>query len=100
MADKSDINRWLLDAEDANPGDVEAQITWLREKRALYSAQIQDGDWEINSTANEGSSMTSRRGVSAKDNHDAIVAALRQLGATDIGGNGSLLQAQFGGILN
>lgn len=100
MADKADINRWVLDAEDANPDDVEAQIVWLREKRAIYSAEIQSGDWEVNSTSLEGSSVNGRRGVTARENHDAIVGALRQLGATDLGRQGTMLQAQFGGILN
>jgi hypothetical protein len=100
MAQTADIDRWLLDAEDAEPGDVEAQITWLRTKRAEYSAEIQAGDWEVQSTTAEGGSASSRRGVSAKENHDAIVGALRKLGATDIGSQGSLLQVQFGNILS
>lgn len=99
MAHTADINRWLLDAEDEHPGDVEDQIAWLKTKRAEYSAEIQSGDWEVQSTTAEGGSASSRRGISARENHDAIVGALRKLGATDIGSRGSLLQVQFGNIL-
>lgn len=99
MADRADINRWLLDAEDAAPGDTEAQITWLKVKRAEYSGRIQAGDWEVTATAHEGGSHAARRGVSDRENHDAIVGALARLGATDLGGGGGLLQVQFGNIL-
>lgn len=99
MADSSHRNRWLLNAEDACGVDqTAAQITWLRAKRAEYAALVDSGDWETQSASGEAGSSSSRRGVSDQANHDAIMAALRYLGATDIGGGG-ILTPQFSGIL-
>lgn len=96
MADLSHRNRWLLNAEDACGVDqTAAQIAWLREKRREYAALVDAGDWETQNASSEAGSSSSRRGVSDKDNHDAIVAAIRHLGGTDIGSQGSLLQVQF-----
>lgn len=95
MADRSLINLWLLDAADQR-GEVEAdQIAWLREQRQIYSEAVRAGDHEILSSQGDGGSSSSKRGVSDKDNHDAIVGALRYLGATDLGSTGTLLQVQF-----
>lgn len=99
MADQSHRARWLLNAEDAVGSSTSAQIVWLRAKRAEYAALVDSGDWETNNVTGEGGSSTSRRGVSDQDNHDAIVAALRYLGNTDLGSTGSLLHGNFGGIL-
>jgi hypothetical protein len=98
MADRADRNRWLLDAEEAVGTTVAHRVAWLKTQRATYSERIREGDWEIQSTTSEGGSSTARRGVSDKANHDAIVAALRYLGDTDLGSEGALLQVQFGGI--
>lgn len=98
MADRSLINLWLLDAADQAPDEVEAQVAWLREQRKLYSAAVRAGDHEILSSSGDGGSSSSKRGVSDQANHDAIVGALRHLGATDLGSTGTLLQVQFGGI--
>lgn len=98
MAQNSHRNRWLLNAADACPNDNEdneAQIAWLRSKRSEYAALVDAGDWETQSTTGEAGSSSSRRGVSDQENHDAIVDALRCLGATDIGASGALLQVQF-----
>jgi len=100
MADTSHRNRWLLNAEDACGVDqTAAQITWLRAKRAEYAALVDAGDWETHSASGEAGSSSSKRGVSDQSNHDAIMAALRYLGATDIGGGG-VLTPQFSGILS
>jgi hypothetical protein len=100
MADTSHRNRWLLNAEDACGVDqTAAQIIWLRAKRAEYAALVDAGDWETQSASGEAGSSSSRRGVSDQANHDAIMAALRYLGATDIGGGG-VLTPQFSGILS
>jgi hypothetical protein len=96
---RSDIHRWLLDAADNAGADEEDQIDWLREQRKEYSERIKAGDWEITQESGEGGSSAQRRHVSDRDNHDAILGALRALGATDVGGGGGILQVQFGGIL-
>lgn len=95
MADRSLRNKWLLDAEDAAPDDVDAQIEWLREQRKTYSVSISAGDWATESATGEAGSSSSKRGVSDRANHDAIVDAIRHLGGTELGGAGALLQPQF-----
>ena len=95
MAQNSNKNRWLLNAEDAAPDDIPGQIEWLRGKRREYAALVDAGDWETNSTSGEAGSSSSRRGVSDQENHDAIVDAIRALGGTEVGGKGSMLQVQF-----
>ena len=101
MADTSHRTRWLLNAEDACGVDqTAAQITWLRAKRAEYAALVDSGDWETQSASGEAGSSSSKRGVSDRDQHDAIVAALRHLGATDIGRRPGIIIPQFGGALN
>ena len=92
MADRADRNRWLLNAQDEKGADTAAQILWLREQRKAYAKMVNDGDWEAQEIAADGGSSKSRRGVSDKNNHDAIVDALRHLGDTDLGGTGALLQ--------
>ena len=102
MADRTLINFWLLEASDAHPGDTDKQIEWLRAERRKYSPAIKSGDWEVNATAQEGSSAQQKRGVSDRENHDAIVGALRMLGA-DIGPAGErpgILIPTFEGITN
>ncbi len=105
MADRSLINFWLLEARDAVDPTGESpdkQIAWLQTERRKYSAAIKSGDWEVNATAQEGSSAQQRRGVSDRENHDAIVGALRLLGA-DIGPAGErpgMLIPVFEGITN
>ncbi len=94
MADNRLKNLWLLDAEDAVGTDATAQITWLKAKRREYSPAIAAGDWETQSASGEAGSSSSKRGISDLDQHDAILAAIRYLGGSDIGG-GSLLQVQF-----
>lgn len=84
MADENLITKWLLDAEDEAGAVVADQIAWLREERKRYSQLMTDGDWAVTGTSDEGGSGTATRGISAKDNHDAIVGALRKLGATDL----------------
>lgn len=98
MADRSLINLWLLDAADQAGNEEAAQIAWLREQRQTYSTAVRAGDHEILSSQGDGGSSSSKRGVSDKENHDAIVGALRYLGATDLGSTGTLLQVQFGCI--
>lgn len=95
MADRADRNRWLLNAEDACPDDVDAQIAWLRGKRAKYAEAADAGDWETQHLTSDGGSSTSRRRKTDAENHDAIVDALRYLGATDLGSTGTLLQVNF-----
>jgi hypothetical protein len=97
MADRSLIDLWLLDAAEEDR-DEEAQIEWLKEQRRAYSERVRAGDHEVTSSSGEGGATSSRRGVSDKANHDAIVGALRELGSTDLGATGALLQVQFGGI--
>lgn len=92
MADRADRTRWLLNAQDECGDDTAAQILWLRAKRKEYAEMVNAGDWEAQEIAGDGGSSKSRRGVSDKNNHDAIVDALRHLGDTDLGGTGSLLQ--------
>lgn len=102
MADRSLINFWLLEASDAAGEDAAAQSEWLRTERRKYSPAIKSGDWEVNATTQEGSSAQQKRGVSDRDNHDAIVGALRMLGA-DIGPAGErpgILIPTFEGITN
>jgi hypothetical protein len=94
MADTRLRNKWLLDAEDAVGTDPDKQIEWLKAKRREYTTAIDAGDWETQSASGEAGSSTSRRGISDLTQHDAIVAALRFLGGSDLGG-GSLLQVQF-----
>ena len=84
MADRSLINLWLLDAADAVGSDADAQIAWLKEQRKPYAGSVKGGDWATEQTSGDGSSAASKRGVSDKANHDAIVSALRSLGA-DLG---------------
>lgn len=99
MADSRLRNKWLLDAEDAVGDDADAQIVWLKEKRREYTAAIDAGDWETQTASGEAGSSSSRRGVSDLENHDAVLAALRFLGATELGGSGALLNIQVGSIL-
>lgn len=94
MADNRLKNKWLLDAEDAVGTDATAQVTWLKAKRREYTSAIDAGDWETQSASGEAGSSSSRRGISDLDQHDAILAAIRHLGGSDIGGGG-LLQVQF-----
>lgn len=94
MADSRLRNKWLLDAADAVGADEDAQIAWLREKRRDYTTAIDAGDWSTTDVSSEAGMSKSTRGISDLDNHDAIVAAIRYLGGTDLGG-GSLLQVQF-----
>lgn len=99
MADRSLIDLWLLDAADAAPDDTDGQIAWLREQRTTYAAAVRAGDHEIVSSSGDGGASASKRHVSDQAHHDAIVGALRNLGATDLGAGGGLLQVQFGNIL-
>jgi hypothetical protein len=96
MASQSDRDRWLLDAADAcGEGQTDEQVEWLRQRRAEYSEAAREGDWEHTQMSSDGGAATSRRGISDRDNHDAIVAALRYLGATEIGSSGALLRPVF-----
>ena len=99
MADLTHRTRWLLNAEDAVGTDTDKQIAWLRDKRAEYAELVNAGDWATTDAAGEAGSSKSTRGVSDQVNHDAIVAALRFLGATDLGAQSAMLNPQFGGIL-
>lgn len=101
MADRSLINFWLLEAADA-AGDEAAQIAWLKIERRKYAAAVKEGDWEVTGTGQEGGSAQMKRGVPDRENHEAIVGALRLLGA-DIGPAGErpgVLIPAFEGILN
>lgn len=98
MADRADRDRWLLDAADKAGDSEDAQIAWLKLRRLEYSEAIRGGDWEVQSVTGEGGSSTSKRHKSDQENHDAIVDALRYLGATDLGSQGSMLHSQFGNI--
>jgi hypothetical protein len=100
MADQSDITRWLLDAEDIAPGDKPAQIVWLKAQRTTYAEAVKSGDWAIGSSSFEGASSSGTRGISDKANHDAIVGALKKLGATNLGGSGSLLSLRTHALLD
>lgn len=77
-ATSSDIKRWRLDAEDQSD-DLEEQIEWLKQQRIIYSDKVKAGDWEITADSTEGSSTQGKRGVSDRDNHDAIVGAIDQI---------------------
>ncbi len=82
MADlRSDITRWLLNAEDAAGDDKPAQIAWLRTQRIAYAAKAGDLDWEITNDSFEGASTAGRRGTSNRAEHDAIVGAIDKLKA-------------------
>ncbi len=80
-----------MDAEAHAGADKAAQIAWLK--------RIREGDWEVQSVTGEGGSSSSKRHVSDKDNHDAIVAALREMGETEYGARGTSLTFQFSNIL-
>lgn len=95
MAQNSNKNRWLLNAQDAVGDETDKQIEWLRAKRKEYASLVDAGDWETNSTTGEAGSSSSQRGVSDQENHDAIVDAIRSLGGTEVGSKGSLIQVQF-----
>lgn len=96
MAANSHRDRWLLNAEDAcGAGETDAQIAWLRAKRKDYAALVNDGDWEVRRLSADGGSSDSARGVSDADNHDAIVAAIRYLGGTEVGATGALVVPLF-----
>lgn len=102
MADRSLINLWLLEAADAHPDDTDKQIAWLRIERKKYAPAVKTGDWEISSTSQEGASAQQKRGVSDRQNHDAIVRALQRLGA-DLGGvseRPGIILPVFEGITN
>jgi hypothetical protein len=99
MADPRLRTKWLLDAEDAVGTDADAQIAWLREQRKNYTAAIDAGDWATESTTSDAGSSISKRSIHDLENHDAIVAAIRYLGGTDLGSSGSVLTPQFSGIL-
>ena len=100
MADTKLRDVWLLDAEDAVGTDADKQIEWLKGKRREYSPAIVAGDWETQSASGEAGSSSSKRGISDLDQHDAILAAIRYLGGTDIGGRPGILIPTFGGITN
>lgn len=100
MADNRLKNKWLLDAEDAVGTDATAQIEWLKAKRREYTDAIAAGDWETQSASGEAGSSSSRRGISDLAQHEAILAAIRYLGGTDIGGRPGILIPTFGGITN
>lgn len=74
-ATRSDIERWILNAEDEEE-DVADQIAWLRLKRKDYAPKVDAGDYEITSDSLEGANTQGRRGISDRDNHDAIVGAI------------------------
>lgn len=76
---RSDIQRWRRDAADAAPSGLSAQLAWLKTKRAEYSAKVQAGDWVVTAESTDGSSTQGARGVSDRDNHDAILAAIEQI---------------------
>ena len=78
-ANRDDIKRWLLNAEDAVGTDAAEQITWLREKRKAYAKKADNLDWEITQDSTDGASTVGRRGTSNRDEHDSIVAAISQL---------------------
>lgn len=73
---RSDIERWILNAEDEVEDDIPGQIAWLREKRKDYAVKVDGGDYEITSDSLEGANTQGRRGISDRDNHDAIVGAI------------------------
>ncbi len=95
MASTSHRDRWLLNAEDAVGSDTDAQIVWLREKRKEYAPLVDAGDFEVRRLSGDGGSSDSIRGVSDEVNHDAIVAAIRYLGGTEIGSTGAMLHPVF-----
>lgn len=100
MAHRNDRNRWLLNAEDACGVDqTAAQIIWLRAKRAEYAALVDSGDWATTDVGGEGGTSKSARNKSDEANHDAIIDALRYLGATDLGSTGSMMIPQFQPVL-
>lgn len=97
---RSLIDLWVMDAEAEAPDDTAAQIEWLQGQRAVYSEKVKAGDWAATNTSDPGGSASYERGVSDMDQHEAIVGALRRLGATEAGAEGALLHGKFGGILN
>ena len=85
-----------MNAEDAcGVGETAAKIAWLRKKRAYYAEFADSGDWEAQQISGDGGASISRRGISDKANHDAIVDAIRSLGGTELGATGALLQSTF-----
>lgn len=100
MADTRLRNKWLLDAEDAVGSDADKQIEWLKAKRREYTANIDAGDWETQSASGEAGSSSSRRGIADLEQHDAILAAIRFLGGSDLGGRPGVIIPAFGGITN
>lgn len=100
MADARDVERWLLNAEDAVGTSKAAQITWLREQRQTYAASADSGDWAMMSGSDAGGSASHARGISDKANHDAIVEALRTLGAIPPRTGGTVIRALFGNVQN
>lgn len=90
-----------MNAEDAcGVGQTAAQIAWLKAKRAEYAVLVDAGDWETQNASGEAGSSSSKRGVSDQVNHDAIVSALRHLGATEIGQRPGIIIPTFQGITN
>lgn len=88
MADTELRNKWLMDAADAVGVDPAAQITWLRDQRKAYSASVGAGDFVVTAQTRAGRSTAASRGVTDSQQHAAIMAALRYLGA-DIPSGGS-----------
>jgi hypothetical protein len=78
---RSDIKRWILNAEDAVGTDKTNQIAWLKEQRRPYAQDAGALDWEVSMVSSEGSSTQSKRGTTNRAEHDAIVGAIEKLQA-------------------
>jgi hypothetical protein len=78
---RSDIKRWLLNAEDAVGTDKTAQIQWLKEQRRPFAQEAGLLDWEVTATSAESSSTQMKRGTTNRAEHDAIVGAIEKLQA-------------------
>lgn len=78
---RSDIKRWLLNAEDAVGADKALQIKWLKEQRKPYAKEAGELDWEVTGASAESSNTQMKRGTTNRAEHDAIVGAIEKLEA-------------------
>jgi hypothetical protein len=96
---RSDIKRWLLNAEDAAGTDKTAQIAWLKTQRLPFAQEAGQLDWEVTSTSSEGASSQMKRGTTNRAEHDAIVGAIERLQA-ELGTGGSSRGSMLGFKIN
>jgi len=79
MADRTLTKNYLRDSTAAVGTSLTARLAWLETKRAEISALVDSGDWEGQSTSQEGSSSQFKRHLTDQHRLAAILAAIERL---------------------